>query len=72
MSILDQLYDWQPMETAPSDGTPTLVRVGEKIFAVATYSSIGRHSRFTAWASLDSAALVSPADGVRAAGVKQG
>lgn len=72
MSILDKLYDWHSMETAPSDGTPTLVRLGDKIFAVATYSSIGRQSRFTAWASLDPAALVSPADGVRAARVKHG
>jgi hypothetical protein len=57
MSVLDRLYRWQPMETVPSDGTPALVRVGEKVFAVATFSSLGRRSRFNAWARLDAEAL---------------
>jgi len=57
MSVLDGLFDWQPIETVPSDGTPALVRIGNKIFAVATFSAIARNSRFKAWAPLDVRAL---------------
>lgn len=57
MSLLDSLFHWQPIETVPSDGTPALVRIGDKIFAVATFSTIARNSRFNAWAPLDAQAV---------------
>ena len=57
MSVLDSLFHWQPIETVPSDGTPALVRIGEKMFAVATFSTIARNSRFKAWTPLDGGAL---------------
>ena len=57
MSVLDGMFHWRPIETVPSDGTPALVRIGDKIFAVATFATIARSSRFIAWAPLDAGAL---------------